>query len=136
MINVTSFNNNKKKNELIQSLEEFYSQSQFNKLKLDKIVESAIHWSLVNGIQISLKNTIKPFYVILYHFNQKIGFVIVPKDCKETDLMVCTFLPFTLLPTPLKREFYEQLTNLQPKINSLIFKIANSPNVLRNAFSK
>jgi len=71
MINVTSFNNNKKKNELIQSLEEFYSQSQFNKLKLDKIVESAIHWSLVNGIQISLKNTIKPFYVILYHFNQK-----------------------------------------------------------------
>ena len=52
MINVTSFNN-KKKNELIQILEEFYSQSIFNKLKLDKIVESAIHWSLVNGIQIS-----------------------------------------------------------------------------------
>jgi hypothetical protein len=70
------------------------------------------------------------------YLNQKIGFVIIPKDCKETDLIVCTFLPFTLLPTPLKREFYEQLTNLQPKINSLIFKIANSPDVLRNAFSK
>jgi hypothetical protein len=51
MINVTSFHDNKK-NELIQSLEELYSQSLFNKLKLDKIVESAIHWSLVNGIEI------------------------------------------------------------------------------------
>ena len=36
-------------NEIAERIEEFYSKSSFNKSKLNKIVESAIHWSLVNG---------------------------------------------------------------------------------------
>ena len=44
-----SCEDNSIKNDLIENLDKFYLQSSFNKLKLNKIVESAIHWSLVNG---------------------------------------------------------------------------------------
>lgn len=71
-----------------------------------------------------------------YLFFQIKGFVIVPKDFKETDLPVCTFLPFTLTPTPLKREYFQQILDLQPKINQLIYKIASSPFLLQKALGK
>ena len=43
MMNLTLISNANAKNDLIKSVEEV------NKLKLEKIIESAIHWSLVNG---------------------------------------------------------------------------------------
>ena len=100
------------KNELAEGLDEFYSKEPFNKLKLNKIVEAAIHWSLVNG------------------------FVIVPKERSETDLMVCTYLPFTLCPTPIKKSYFEQVLHLQPHINSLVYKIANSHQTMKTALEK
>jgi hypothetical protein len=100
------------KNELAENLEEFYLKTPFNKLKLNKIIESAIHWSLVNG------------------------FVIVPKDRDETDLMVCTYLPFTLCPTPIRKRYFDQVMNLQPDINLLVNKIANSPQMVKTALEK
>ena len=100
------------KNELAENLEEFYLKAPYNKLKLNKIVESAIHWSLVNG------------------------FVIVPKERSETDLMVCTYLPFTLCPTPIKKSYFEQVLHLQPHINSLVYRIANSHQTMKTALEK
>ncbi len=49
MIDLSVISNENSKNDLIASLEEFKSRSLFNKLKLEKIIESAIHWSLANG---------------------------------------------------------------------------------------
>ena len=100
------------KNELAEGLDEFYSKEPFNKLKLNKIVEAAIHWSLVNG------------------------FVIVPKERSETDLMVCTYLPFTLCPTPIKKSYFEQVLHLQPHINTLVYKMANSYQTMKTALEK
>jgi hypothetical protein len=100
------------KNELAENLEEFYLKTPFNKLKMNKIIESAIHWSLVNG------------------------FVIVPKDRSETDLMVCTYLPFTLCPTPIRKSYFDQVMSLQPDINLLVNKIANSPELMKTALEK
>jgi glutathione synthase len=85
-------------------------KSLFNKSKLNRIVESAIHWALVNG------------------------FVVVPKGRAETDLMVATYLPFTLCPTPLKQTYFRQVFDLQPNINQLVYKIANSPDIMERAF--
>ncbi len=62
--------------------------------------------------------------------------MIIPKDFQVTDLPVCTFLPFTLTPTPLKREYFKQILDLQPKINQLIYKIASCPFILKNALEK
>ena len=100
------------KNDLIEKLDDFYAQSAFNKLKLNKIVESAIHWSLVNG------------------------FVVVPKERTENELMVCTHLPFTLCPTPIRRGYFQQVLALQPDINQLVYKIAKSPEFMKKAFEK
>ncbi len=50
--------------------------------------------------------------------------------------MVVSYLPFTLFPTPFKRAYYEQVFNLQPDINNLIYKIANSPDVIERNFKK
>ena len=64
------------------------------------------------------------------------GFVIVPKERKLNDSLVVTYLPFTLFPTPFKRIYYEQVFNLQPDINQLVYKLANSPLILERAFEK
>jgi hypothetical protein len=50
--------------------------------------------------------------------------------------MVCTYLPFTLCPTPIKREYFQQVFDLQPDINQLVYKISNSPSFMESAFEK
>lgn len=58
MINLSVISNENSKNDLIESLEAFNSRSLFNKLKLEKIIESAIHWSLVNGEYLNLSQKV------------------------------------------------------------------------------
>ncbi|CAF0731917.1 unnamed protein product [Brachionus calyciflorus] len=97
-------------NYLVEELDEKIKSSNLEVFKINKIIENAIHWCLVNG------------------------FVLVPKSRKEEDIMVVTYLPFTLFPTPFKRTHFEQVMNLQTQINELVFKISNSDDFMEKSF--
>lgn len=99
-------------NELVSQLEASLAKDSLRVNQLNRIVENAIHWSLVNG------------------------FVLVPKDRKETDLMVVSYIPFTLFPSPIRRVLYDKVCNLQPKINRLMNKLANSEAIMRRALDE
>jgi hypothetical protein len=42
---------------------------------------------------------------------------------------------FTIFPTPIQRHHFDQVTQLQPRINELVHRIANSPHVLDANFA-
>ena len=98
-------------NELAVQLEKNLSDKK-EVLKINRIIENAIHWALVNG------------------------FVFIPKGRLETDLMVVTHMPFTLYPSPFKRAHFENVVKLQPQINELVYRIATTPSTLEKAFEK
>ena len=81
--------------------------------RMRKLVERAIHWCLVNG------------------------FVMVPKECaRDGRGLVVTYLPFNLFPTGFKRHDFNQVIDLQSRINDLVYKIASSPSRLESALEK
>lgn len=81
--------------------------------RMRKLVERAIHWCLVNG------------------------FVMVPKECaRDGRGLVVTYLPFNLFPTGFKRHDFNQVIDIQPRINDLVYKIASSPSRLESALEK
>jgi hypothetical protein len=65
-----------------------------------------------------------------------LGFVLVPKTRLESDLMVVTYMPFTLYPSPFRRVLYEKAYKLQPHINELVHKLATSKETLELAFEE
>ena len=98
-------------NELVNQLEiNVMNENKREILKVNRIVENAIHWALTNG------------------------FVLVPRERSETDLMIVTYMPFTLYPSPFKRAHFEKVYKLQPHINELMYKIASSTQILERAF--
>ena len=78
------------------------NSSSYNKIKHEKIIQNAVHWSLVNG------------------------FVIVPTYLNSMDMISVTHLPFTLFPTPFKREHFNKVWNLQPTLSEIVYKLAKS----------
>lgn len=76
--------------------------SSYNKIRIEKVVQNAVHWSLVNG------------------------FVLVPSYLNSLDMMSVTHLPFTLFPTPFKREPYNKIWDIQPTVSDVVFKVAKS----------
>jgi len=84
----------------------------YKQTRLNKIVQNAIHWCLVSG------------------------FIVVPKGLTSSDLMTVTHLPFTLYPTPFKRKTYQKVVDLQPEINELMYKIANSKMYMEKNFKE
>ncbi|RNA00504.1 glutathione synthetase-like isoform X2 [Brachionus plicatilis] len=97
-------------NNLVNRLEEKLTSSKLEQFKINKIIENAIHWCLVNG------------------------FVLVPKSRKQEELMVVTYLPFTLFPTPFNKNHFEQVIDLQPHVNELINKISNNDDFMQKSF--
>lgn len=98
-------------NSLVKKLEErLNSGKRTDSIDINRVLENAIHWCLVNG------------------------FVLVPKDRQLTEKLVVTYLPFTFLPSVIEREHFNQVVNLQPHINQVVYKLANSPDFLENAF--
>lgn len=75
----------------------------------NNLVERAIHWALTNG------------------------FVLVPKGRPATELPVVSFMPFTIVPTPLERRHFDQICSLQPHVNELVRRLATSTDTLREA---
>ena len=45
-------------------------------------------------------------------------------------------IPFTLFPSPYSYKHYKQVYDLQPNINTLMYKIGNDTRVLEKIFSK
>lgn len=64
------------------------------------------------------------------------GFVLVPKERKINDLMIVSYLPFTLFPTIFKRKHFDKAYHLQPHINELMYKLSKSEDILEKAFEK
>jgi hypothetical protein len=83
-----------------------------------------------------MKNEIYNKHLKLEKFYFIKGFVLVPRDRKQTDLMVVTHIPFTLYPSPFKRAHFEKITNLQPNINDLVYKIANNTDFMEDGFAE
>jgi len=84
----------------------------FKQIRLNKIVQSAVDWCLVNGL------------------------IVIPRGLTSSDLMTVTHLPFTLYPTPFKQHTYEKIANLQPEINQLMYKMANNHKYLEINFKE
>lgn len=58
--------------------------------------------------------------------------MLLSKDNTEYAL----HLPFTLFPSPYSSKHFTQVADLQPYINLLVYKIANSHAILEKIFSK
>lgn len=86
--------------------------SSYNKTRIEKIVQNAVHWSLVNG------------------------FVVVPNYLNSLDMMSVTHLPFTLFPTPFKREPYNKIWDIQPTVSDVVFNIAKSEFYMNHIFKE
>lgn len=84
--------------------------SSYNKTRIEKIVQNAVHWSLVNG------------------------FVVVPNYLNSLDMMSVTHLPFTLFPTPFEREPYNKIWDIQPIVSDVVFNIAKSEFYMNQIF--
>lgn len=98
-------------NSLVRKLDERLSSGKrVDLIDINRVLENAIHWCLVNG------------------------FVLVPKDRQLSEKLVVTYLPFTFLPSVIEREHFNQVANLQPHINQVVYKLANSPDFLETAF--
>lgn len=114
-------NNNNKNNPMTElSFQSFIdltkgchdSDDAYKQTRQNKIVQNAIHWALVNG------------------------FIVVPRGLNDQDLMAVTYLPFTLYPTTFRRKAYQKIDKLQPEINTLMYKIANSHKYMENNFKE
>lgn len=101
-----------KRNVINDLITKFDSDKSRDSNEKNKLVEKAIQWCLVNG------------------------FVVVPKYLKPTDLMCVTYLPFTLFPTPFKKNDFDKVIKLQPDINLLVSKIASSHQLIEKSLDK
>ena len=101
-----------KRNLINDLITKFDSDKSRDSNEKNKLVEKAIQWCLVNG------------------------FVVVPKYLKPTDLMCVTYLPFTLFPTPFKKNDFDKVIKLQPDINLLVSKIASSHQLIEKSLDK
>uniref|UniRef100_A0A0V0G652 Glutathione synthetase n=1 Tax=Triatoma dimidiata TaxID=72491 RepID=A0A0V0G652_TRIDM len=78
--------------------------------ELQELIEKAKDWALMHGVGMRSKE----------HFSYN----------------AINFAPFTLFPTPLKREYFEEVIALQPALGELMHKIAYDHDFLTSALEK
>jgi hypothetical protein len=92
------------------NLEEYFNKIKSGELpSTNNLIQRAIHWCMMSG------------------------FNAIPRTWTENDPIIVSFMPFTLFPSPLSRKHFDQIMNVQPHINKMVFKLARRPDLLEKA---